>query len=83
MACNLKTTNLLDCAFIGVCAVIGMDVVGFGAKMTKNILNPCHAELIKMLCPFPIFSQSDYLIQLLIQIPILNVKQCRSISVGF
>ena len=25
--CNLKTTELLDCAFIGVCAVIGSNTV--------------------------------------------------------
>ena len=29
----------------------------------KSIINPCFAELIKMLCPLLIFSQSDYLIQ--------------------
>ena len=27
MACNLKTTQLLDCALIGVCAVIGSNMV--------------------------------------------------------
>ena len=38
-----------------------------------------------MPCPLLIFSQSDHLIQIffLIQIHILNVKQCRSRSVGF
>ena len=35
-----------------------------------------------MPCPFLIFSQSDYLIQV-IQIHILNHKQCRSRSGGF
>ena len=33
--------------------------------------------------PLLIFSQSDYLIQVVIQINILNDKQCRSRSVGF
>ena len=33
---------------------------------TKLIyINPCHAEKIKMPCPLLIFSQSDYLIQVL------------------
>ena len=36
-----------------------------------------------MPCPLLIFSQSDYLIRLWIQIHILNDKQCRSRSVGF
>ena len=27
MACNLKTTNLLDCALIGVCEIIGTNMV--------------------------------------------------------
>ena len=36
--------------------------VNTGAMHVENI-NPCHAELIKMPCPLLIFSQSDYLIQ--------------------
>ena len=28
------------------------------------VINPCHAELIKLPCPLLIFSQSDYLIQI-------------------
>ena len=30
----------------------------------KSHINPCHAEYIKMPCPLLVFSQSDYLIQL-------------------
>ena len=30
--CNLKTTELLDCAFIGVCAVIRLDTVSDSGK---------------------------------------------------
>ena len=50
--------------------------------ITYFLINPCHAEKIKMLCPLLIFSQSDYF-RLLIQIHILNDKQSRSRSVGF
>ena len=34
-------------------------------KQAEMILNPCHAELIKMPHPFLIFSQSYYLIQII------------------
>ena len=43
----------------------------------------CHIHLYFSARPLIFFSQSDYLIQMLIQIHILNDKQCRSWSVGF
>ena len=36
IGCNLKTTDLLDCALIGVCEVIRSNMVLF--------INPCYAE---------------------------------------
>ena len=37
--CNLKTTELLDCALIGICAVIRLNMVYhiFWEKSKKNI----------------------------------------------
>ena len=52
-----------------------------GARLYS--FNPCPAEYIKMPRPLQIFSQSDYLIQIIDVIHILNCKQCRSRSVGF
>ena len=54
-------------------------VITFLLKATQ-LLNPCLAEEIRTPLPFLIFSQSDYLIQI-VDIHILNGKQCRSRSV--
>ena len=35
-----------------------------GPWIINEIINPCHAEEIKMPCPLLISSQSDYLIQI-------------------
>ena len=47
------------------------------------IFNSFHAEWSLMPHPFLIFSQSDYLIQIVDTNSILTDKQCRSRSVGF
>ena len=62
--CNLKTTEFLHCAIIGICAVIRSNTVFNEAYATflSVFLNTCHAEYIKMPCPLLISSQSDYLI---------------------
>ena len=36
--CNLKTTELLDCAFVGVCAIIRANVVFRGWGWGRGIL---------------------------------------------
>ena len=36
MGRNLKTTKLLDCVLIGVCAVIELNTVCFRREMRKN-----------------------------------------------
>ena len=48
-----------------------------------SYINPCQAEYIRMTRPLLIFSQSDYLIQVVDINQILNGKQCRSRSIGF
>ena len=45
--------------------------------------NPCHVDKLEMPHPLTIFSLSDYLIQVLIQIHILNAIRCRFRSAGF
>ena len=37
MACNLKTTKLLDCVLIGVCVVIGSNMVCFHGEIRKSV----------------------------------------------
>ena len=39
MACNLKTIKLLDCALIGVCAVIGSNTVCLKTICVQVLLN--------------------------------------------
>ena len=39
--CNLKTTELLDCALIGVCAVISLNTVGCIALDKRGNLMKC------------------------------------------
>ena len=42
MACNLKTTNLLDCALIGVCAVIRLNMVTAMIQSKNSVTKqPC------------------------------------------
>ena len=36
MGCSMKTTKLLDCALIGVCAVIRSNTVGFHGEIRKT-----------------------------------------------
>ena len=36
LACNLKTRKLLDCALIGVCAVIGSNMVSLDGLNKHN-----------------------------------------------
>ena len=38
--CNLKTTELLDCALIGVCAVIRSNTVLFCFFRSKQTISP-------------------------------------------
>ena len=52
-------------------------------KVPFCFINPCPAEWIKMPCPNLIFSQSDYLIRIVVINSYTNGKQCRSRSVGF
>ena len=40
--CNLKTTKLLDCALIGVCAVIGSNTVNIVNQDKNDTDHPVH-----------------------------------------
>ena len=47
MACNLKTTKLLDCALIGVCAVTGLNIVL--VNLPDNLLPVCFSSQVLVL----------------------------------
>ena len=51
--CNLKTTKFLDCALIGVCAVIRSNTV----FRHENLLLILISTLDKILCGYPLFSR--------------------------
>ena len=49
--CNMKTTNLLDCALIGVCAVIRSNMV-ITCPMSPNTVEPRYLKLAYFELPF-------------------------------
>ena len=62
--CNLKTTELLDSALVGACAVIRLNMVyALLAKGSSTSSVKYHSKTQMIPRPLVIFSQSDYLMQ--------------------
>ena len=61
--CNLKTTELLDCALIGVCAVIRLNMV-ITLFEPYHHTNPykCNFSLEYILCTFIYFFMEAYVV---------------------
>ena len=67
---EIRRNASLETLRLEVCTVLPVSILWFNLKGFLKFaitcvfgINPCHAEYIKMPCPLPIFSQSDFLIQ--------------------
>ena len=49
--CNLKTTELLDCALIGVCAVIRSNTVCSFVEIDRGIISMVTISMVTLLLP--------------------------------